>query len=294
MLSISALPSDLLVREVDLGETLITAEAIRRYATVVGIESHAPPLSFCLVLRRGFSPHLEIPTGVLAVHGGHDIRLHAGIHAGSRYRVSARVVDVVEKKGRSGRLVVVTRRASIRATGAELVAEITDRQILRPRPTSPARAPAAHPPSDIVFPQRPPALLALEMGESIGPLERIAPTPEEIAAWADLVEASEPQFMHPEKARDMGYAGVIVPGPFLSACFENLLAGALPDWTLTHLGTTFRLPVLAGEVIRLSAVATELPEPGHAICDLLLENSEGERAVTGVAEVWRRKRRHAA
>ena len=91
-------------------------------------------------------------------------------------------------------------------------------------------------------------------------------------------------------ARALGYADVIVPGPLQSALLEAFLHEYLPGWTLGRLSLTFRVSLIAGEPITLAAVVVEhVLERGAAmlVCDLSLENRDGERAALGLAELTR-------
>lgn len=133
-------PPGLLGREVPQGRTVVTTDMIAAYASAVGDEAtlaagcvEAPP-TFCLALRRGFEPEVELPAGVFGVHGGHDLEFHVPVRAGAGYEVTSRLVDVYEKSGRSGTMTVLVREACVRDDGGTLVARIVERQILRERP----------------------------------------------------------------------------------------------------------------------------------------------------------------
>ena len=135
-----SLPDGLLGREIDLGAVLVTAEMVADYMAAVGDPAcsvaaprEAPP-TFCLALRRGMTPEVELPPDVFGVYGGHDLEFHHPIRAGERYHISGRVADVYEKFGRSGVLTIVVREATIRDSAGAVVARITERQIIRQRP----------------------------------------------------------------------------------------------------------------------------------------------------------------
>jgi acyl dehydratase len=132
-------PRELLGREVDLGEVTVTAEMIATYARAVGDDEtlagslHEAPPTFCLVLRRGMTPEIELPPGMFGVYGGHDMEFHQAIRAGETYRISARITDVFEKSGRTGELTVVVREADIRDQHGQLVTRVVEQQIVRQR-----------------------------------------------------------------------------------------------------------------------------------------------------------------
>ena len=131
---------DLCGRELDLGEVTVTAEMIARYMEAVGDETsptlprgEAPP-SFCLTLRGGMTPQVQLPVDMFGVYGGHDLEFHRPIRAGERYHLTGRITDVYEKMGRSGALMVIARDVRIRDSGGRMVARIVERKIVRRRP----------------------------------------------------------------------------------------------------------------------------------------------------------------
>ncbi len=134
------IPDGLLGREMDLGSVAVTSEMIAAYARAVGDEATLAgplleaPATFCLTLRRGLTPDIVLPPRTFALYGGHDIEIHLPIRAGETYRVTARIADVFEKSGRSGRLTVVVRESIIGYENGRLVARIVERQIVRPYP----------------------------------------------------------------------------------------------------------------------------------------------------------------
>jgi hypothetical protein len=134
------IPDDLLGREIDLGETTVTPAMVAHYAAAVGSAElptdfgAALPAMFCLTLRRSFQPALPLPPGVFGLYGGHDIEFLGRIGPGETYRTSARIAEVYEKSGRSGAITVVVREVFIRDGAGQLVARITEREILRPGP----------------------------------------------------------------------------------------------------------------------------------------------------------------
>jgi len=136
-----SVPRDVLGRDVDLGRVRVTAEMIAAYRAAVGDtavpgkENEAPP-TFCLALRRGMTPAIELPPHLFGVYGGHDLELHRPIRAGEVYHISGNISDVYEKMGRSGVLTVVVRAALIRDAVGRLAVRIVERQIIRRRPES--------------------------------------------------------------------------------------------------------------------------------------------------------------
>lgn len=134
-----SIPDHQLGRVVDLGEVVVTEAMIAAYASAVGDTSYpglpreAPP-TFCLALRRGMTPAVPLPPDVFGVYGGHDLEFVQPIRAGARYAITGCVAEVYEKVGRSGRLTVIVRTATIRDSTGAVAVRITERQILRKRP----------------------------------------------------------------------------------------------------------------------------------------------------------------
>lgn len=134
-------PAGLLGREVPQGRVRVTTEMIAAYARAVGDAATlaeacvvAPP-TFCVALRPGFEPAVTLAPEAFDMHGGHDLEFHRPIRAGAEYEVAARILDVYEKTGRTGTLVVVVREVLVReADGGPLAARMIERQVVRRRP----------------------------------------------------------------------------------------------------------------------------------------------------------------
>jgi len=130
--------------EADLGEVLVTTDAIESYLRWAGDESRladlveakaefvAPP-TFCLSLYPGMTPAVELPGDCFAMYGGHDIELYRLIRVGDTLRMHARISDVFEKSGRTGSLTVVVRDISMRDVAGREVVHVRERQMVRRR-----------------------------------------------------------------------------------------------------------------------------------------------------------------
>ena len=295
------IPEGLLGREVELARVTVTREMIADYARVVGDtpspSGEAPP-TFCVSMRRGMTPDVALPPDMFGVYGGHDLEFHHPIRAGEEYRVTGTIAEVYEKVGRSGTLTVVVREAVIRDRSGTVAARIIERQIVRKRPTTaaPPAAKSSHPAaergaddSDTVG--RP--VVDLELGHELGPWRRATPTAEVIARYAGTADIAEPLFTSAATARGLGYRGVVVPGPMLTAFMEQFVRRELPGWRLERLSATFRVPTITGDTITFSGVITErheLADGERIVSDLIIEHGDGERAVTGTATLRRASR----
>jgi hydroxyacyl-ACP dehydratase HTD2-like protein with hotdog domain len=291
------LPEGLLGREIELACATVTAEMIAGYAQAVGdtpaASGEAPP-TFCLSMRRGMTPEVRLPPDMFGVYGGHDLEFHQPIRAGEQYRVTGKIVEVYEKIGRSGTLTVVVREAVIRDASGAIAARIVERQIVRQRPSSGARIASTRETASAPSPHeeasagdaRARSVAAIDLGHELGPWRRSTPTAEAIARYAGTADIAEELFTSAPAARRLGYRGVVVPGPMLAAFLEHFVRRELPAWRLERLSATFRVPTITGDAIILGGVITErheLMDGERIVCDLLLEHSDGERAVTGTA-----------
>jgi len=91
-------------------------------------------------------------------------------------------------------------------------------------------------------------------------------------------------------ARSLGFRGIVVPGPMLTAYLEQFVRQHTSGWRLERLSTTFRIPTIAGCALCLHGAVTEhheMADGEHLVCDLVIEHVGGERAVTGTARLFR-------
>jgi hydroxyacyl-ACP dehydratase HTD2-like protein with hotdog domain len=285
-------PANLLGREIELATVTVTPAMIAAYRRAVGDAAtgvDAPP-TFCLSLRRGMTPEVPLPSDMFGVYGGHDLELHAPIRAGQTYRVTGCIADVYEKIGRSGTLTVVVREAVICSAGGTRAATVVERQIVRRRPLGPhpraavtSRA-SADDAVELEVASR--GVGDLDVGHELGPRRRATPDAEQVARYAGTADIAEPLFTSAGAARALGYRGIVVPGPMLTAFLEHFVRADLRGWRLERLSTTFRVPTITGDVITFSGVVTErheLADGARLVCDLVIEHADGERAVTGTA-----------
>jgi hypothetical protein len=127
----------------------------------------------------------------------------------------------------------------------------------------------------------------VEVGDELEPAHRSAPAAEQVAGHvgAELVDEFAAH------ARAVRRRGLVVPGPMLTAFIEQFLRRALPGWRLERLGTTFRVPTIAGTPLVLRGAVTEhheMADGERLVCDVVIEHAgEGDRAVTGIATLGR-------
>lgn len=130
-----------------------------------------------------------------------------------------------------------------------------------------------------------------EVGDELPPL-RLTLASEEVRAYAVAANMPGGRFLSDEAARREGLPGQIVPGNLSLALFSRLLGSATENASIRRLSATYRSIVRPGVPLVLRAVVTEkhVGEEGDFVaCDLLLENGDGDRLVTGTATIALRR-----
>jgi len=128
---------------------------------------------------------------------------------------------------------------------------------------------------------------AIDVGDELPPL-RVTLSGAQVKRYAEAANMPGGRFMSDEEARAEGLPGQIVPGNMSLALFSRLLTGWAGGGRLQRISATFRALVRPDVPLVLSAVVTEKHQSDHGNfleCDLVLENADGERLVTGTATV---------
>jgi acyl dehydratase len=128
---------------------------------------------------------------------------------------------------------------------------------------------------------------AIDVGDELPPL-RVTLSGAQVKAYALAANMPGGRFMSDEEARAEGLPGQIVPGNLSLALFSRLLTSWAGGGRLQRISATFRALVRPDVPLVLSAVVTEKhqSEGGNFLeCDLVLENADGDRLVTGTATV---------
>ena len=243
--------TDWIGREEAAEDVLTPALAARFHATLAlpGVAPHegepAPRLiHFCLCqsvapadalgedghpARGGFLPPVALPRRMWA---GSEIAFAGDLTVGDHVRRTSRIVDVVEKEGRSGTLCFVTVDHRIDANGATMVRE---RQSIVYRDAGGAAPPSAD---------------AATAGTAV---ETIVPTPTLLFRYSALTFNGHRIHYDRDYATGVeGYPGLVVHGPLQATLLLHLAArvrGAPPD------DFTFRSasPLFDGQPMQLHA-----------------------------------------
>ncbi len=128
---------------------------------------------------------------------------------------------------------------------------------------------------------------SIDVGDELPPL-RLTLSGAQVKAYAVAADMPGGRFMGDEEARAEGLPGQIVPGNLSLALFSRLLTEWAAGGKLHRLSATFRALVRPGAPLVVSAVVTEKHQSdrGNFLeCDLVLENADGDRLVTGTATV---------
>ena len=133
----------------------------------------------------------------------------------------------------------------------------------------------------------PPTFDSVDVGDELPPL-RLTLSGEQVRRYAEAANMPGGRFMSDAEAQAEGLPGQIVPGNLSLALFSRLLTSWGEGVRIKRISATFRAIVRPGVALVLSAVVTEkhTSEDGNFLeCDLVLENADGERLVTGTATV---------
>ncbi len=141
-------PEDLMHKEITLGTFAVTADDIRGFAEAVddlnplyldpqaarqaGYPNVIAPPTYCMHLRASrIVPDIPLAPGLASLYAGQEFEFHDEIHAGRTYTLTARLADVYEKTGRSGRLGVIVREMLVKDEAGGTVMLLRERQMVR-------------------------------------------------------------------------------------------------------------------------------------------------------------------
>jgi len=94
------------------------------------------------------------------------------------------------------------------------------------------------------------------------------------------------RFINPEVAQQRGFQHAIVPGPLSATFLARMLTAYFTGWRLQTFNISFRAPVRHGDTLTcLGTVTQKAQQDGIATlhCDLVAENTNGDRALVGTA-----------
>ncbi len=129
---------------------------------------------------------------------------------------------------------------------------------------------------------------AADVGDDLPPLH-VTLSGAEVRRYAEAADMPGGRFMSDEAAKAEGLPGQIVPGNLSLALFSRLLTRWCDGVRVERLSATFRALVRPNVALTVHAVITEkhASSAGTRLdCDLVLENADGERLVTGTAKIF--------
>ena len=127
----------------------------------------------------------------------------------------------------------------------------------------------------------------VDVGDELPSLE-LTLSSDQVRHYAQAANMPGGRFMNDADAQAEGLPGQIAPGNLSLALFSRLLTEWGDAVRLKRISATFRGLVRPNVPLRLGAVVTEKHASDHGNfleCDLVLENADGERLVTGTATV---------
>ena len=125
----------------------------------------------------------------------------------------------------------------------------------------------------------------IDIGDEIGPLT-YAPTSEDILRYGTEVRMVDQRFLSQEIAQQRGFQQAVVPGPLSATFLVRMLMTHFFGWRLQTLTISFRAPVRHGDVLTCVGTVTQKEEQeGTPLihCDLIAENTNGDRCLVGTA-----------
>jgi acyl dehydratase len=125
----------------------------------------------------------------------------------------------------------------------------------------------------------------VEFGDEIGPVSWV-PTTDIVRRYAAAARVTDRRFIDPERARQVGFAKPIVPGPLSASFLAKVLRNHFVGWRIKMLSTSFRTPVAHGDRLSCWGMVTEKKlEDGVGLvdCDVVIENQNGDRVIVGTA-----------
>ena len=125
----------------------------------------------------------------------------------------------------------------------------------------------------------------VEIGDEIGPLT-YTPTLADIQRYGAEVRMVDQRFMSQEIAQQRGFQHAIVPGPLSSMFLARMLTSYFTGWRLQMFNISFRAPVRHGDTLTCVGTVTQKEEQAGTLlihCDLVAENTNGDRCLVGTA-----------
>ena len=127
----------------------------------------------------------------------------------------------------------------------------------------------------------------IDVGDELEELE-IEPSTDDVVRYVNVARMASPRFTDDEYARGEGLPGAIIPGNMSLGFLSRMVAEYFPLGTVKSLTANFRATVPHNVLLICSGVVTETKEEngeGLVFCDLTLTNEDGDRYVTGAAQI---------
>ncbi|WP_425405557.1 FAS1-like dehydratase domain-containing protein [Hwanghaeella sp.] len=209
--------------------------------------------------RGGFIPDVGLPRRMWA---GGRLRYLAPLTVGAAVSRHSEILSIQAKEGRAGRLVFVTIRHRLQATGTLCVEEEQDIVYREadtgkgPRPTPPAA------PAEAVW------------------SEEVVPDPVLLFRYSALTSNGHRiHYDQPYARGEEGYRDLVVHGPLISTLLQNFAVSLKPEAALTRFDYRGMAPLFVDRAFRIEAA----PGEGADELSLWAKGPDGELAMKATA-----------
>ena len=109
---------------------------------------------------------------------------------------------------------------------------------------------------------------------------------ENVSAFAEAVGWRTARFQDHARAREEGLPGALVPGVMGMGFLTSMINHWAPKAFVEQVDTVFRAPMLADEMLKVSAIVTDIDEDERLVeLDLTAKNDRDETRLFGTARV---------
>ncbi len=221
---------------------------------------------------------LPLPSGWATLATGDEFEFHSPVTAGMTLVAQERLIDVYEKRGRSGELIFYTIEKSFHSSDGVLVL----RRILHCAAREPVPFPSGHSGQRRVL--TPPPLGELLPPLSVGPI-----TVRHLAMFASATAEFVDIHYDADYARSVGLPGPIIQGLYKTA----LISRMLKDWTgdpalIRNLNVRHHGMDTAGSTLTVGGTVGPYDEASNTIsCHVWVRNQDEMVTTSGTARVNR-------
>jgi acyl dehydratase len=233
------------------------------------------------------------PKGWIVLHGSDEAEIHQLARPGDRITSRSKLVDVYERQGRSGHLVMAVTETTYTNQDGDVLYLNRGVSVARPKadpkPTSTSTSASTPPPSTSAARLAPSAFEDVRVGDEIPTVVKPLTVPI-MVRWCAAVEIWRRDHYDLDYAvNQAGLPNIVGSGSWTHACLYHLLsAWAGPDGWVFKASQRVKATMLPGDVLTGwgRVTATRLVDGfGHVELDTGLRKADGTDAVTGTGTV---------